>query len=121
MLTIALPATPAQAETFTGRETLITDGDTFRMNELRVRVGGIDAPESGEPGADAATRALAALMAGQDVTSRIHDWDRYGRAVGQCWAGGGDVAAVLSGRASQPSGVAIREATMAPVDPRSWA
>lgn len=90
-----LLASPASAETFSGLVTSVTDGDTFRIGSVRVRIWGIDAPERNEAGAGAATRALTALAAGREVTCRLRDIDRYGRAVGQCFVSGRDVAAEL--------------------------
>jgi endonuclease YncB( thermonuclease family) len=95
ILALALLVTPASAATFAGRVTSVTDGDTFRMRDLRVGIWGIDAPERGERGAESATRALRALVAEQQVTCHLRDWGRFGGAVAQCFAGGSDIGAVL--------------------------
>ena len=86
------------------------DGDTLRCKNMteangRVRLARIDTPERGEPGYDEATRALAQLIEGQEVTCELVDADprrsgfqardRYGRPVARCNAGGRDLGATL--------------------------
>lgn len=79
----------------------VTDGDTFRCGNTRVRMYGIDAPEreghcrpgrvcvEGDPIASA--RNLEGLMIGQHVACKSVDIDRYGRTVGRCFAGDVDL------------------------------
>ena len=62
----------------------ITDGDTIRSGDLRVRIWGIDAPEPGKPGGQASTEALTMLTSGQKLTCEEMDVDRYGRTVARC-------------------------------------
>ena len=64
----------------------VSDGDTIVVRtadfeDIRVRLYGIDAPESKQPGGAEATKALRVLQ-GQRVTTREMDTDRYGRMVG---------------------------------------
>ena len=64
----------------------VSDGDTIVVRtadfeDIRVRLYGIDAPESKQPGGVEATKALRVLQ-GQRVTTREMDTDRYGRMVG---------------------------------------
>jgi endonuclease YncB( thermonuclease family) len=78
--------------------THVVDGDTFRLHSVdeRIRVWGLDAAERDEPGGARATAALTALIAGQTLTCRQRDTDRYGRIVGQCFLPDGrDIAAVM--------------------------
>lgn len=82
----------------TGQVTRVVDGDTFRLDttDERIRVWGLDADERDEPGGAQATAALTALIAGQTLTCRQRDVDRYGRIVGQCFLPDGrDIAAVM--------------------------
>jgi micrococcal nuclease len=86
------------ADAFSGRVTRIVDGDTFRIGSAteRIRVWGLDAPETDQPGGSEATAALAAVISGQQLTCRQRDIDRYGRIVGQCFlADGRDITAVM--------------------------
>lgn len=94
-LTIALSVDPLDArspnravgERFAGQVTRVVDGDTFWMRgaNVRIRVWGLDAPELGDPGGEAATRALAGLIRDQTIECLVRDIDRFDRIVGQCW------------------------------------
>jgi endonuclease YncB( thermonuclease family) len=76
----------------------VIDGDTLDVNGQRIRLHGIDAPESRQACQDAkgwdyrcgqqATRALIGKIGGQAVSCDRWDTDRYGRTVAVCWAGG---------------------------------
>lgn len=92
------------AVTLAGRVTVI-DGDTLEMRGERIRLFGIDAPESGQTcqtrggrawrcGTEAA-RELDLLTHGQTVTCEARDTDRYGRTVAVCIAGGVDLGSAL--------------------------
>lgn len=76
-----------------------TDGDSLRMGDKRIRLFGIDAPESaqsckieGEPWAcgRASRKALERLTRGQVLTCLVRDMDRE-RLVSVCQANGVDV------------------------------
>ena len=78
----------------------VTDGDTLKVGAERIRLHGIDAPESaqrcragGETWAcgEAATRALRERIAGRQVACAEHDRDRYGRIVAVCRVDGAEV------------------------------
>lgn len=71
----------------------VVDGDTIDLaNGERVRLVGIDTPEQGECGSDAATAHLAGLVLGERVRLRISDEDRdgYGRLLRYVDVGGVD-------------------------------
>lgn len=103
----AAPAsTPASAPIaeLTGHARVI-DGDTFDLAGERIRLWGVDAPErdqvcegaAGDPymcGQDA-TRALAERTAGAPVACAPQDFDRYGRTIARCQAGGEDLGASM--------------------------
>lgn len=98
----ALIATTSVAQTphFSAQVHRITDGDTFRVYDLgpAIRIWGLNAPETDEPGGTAATQALTRLIAGQTLTCQIRDVDRYSRIVGQCFLPNGrDIAAEMIG------------------------
>jgi endonuclease YncB( thermonuclease family) len=71
-----------------GRVVTITDGDTVRVldaaqTEHRVRLSGIDAPESGQAFGSRSRQNLASLVGGQTLTVVWQKRDRYGRIVGK--------------------------------------
>ena len=64
----------------------VVDGDTIHVMDAdkgtsRVRLHGIDTPERRQPYYRKATDALAAMVAGRQVTLVYQDTDRYGRIV----------------------------------------
>lgn len=63
---------------------IVTDGDTMRAGDLRIRIFGIDAPERSDPGGPAATEALRGLIEGRTLDCEEMDLDRYGRTVARC-------------------------------------
>jgi endonuclease YncB( thermonuclease family) len=89
-----LTPTVAMAE-IAGQATVI-DGDTLDIRGTRIRLHGIDAPESGQScqrdgisyrcGKQAA-KALDTLVSWRPVRCQKRDTDRYGRAVAECFVG----------------------------------
>ncbi len=75
----------------------VIDGDTIEIHGQRIRLHGIDAPERDQTCEDkrgtvyrcgaVATIALRELIAGQAVTCKERDQDRYGRIVAVCYVG----------------------------------
>lgn len=85
---------PASAETVAGRATVI-DGDTIEIRGARIRLHGLDAPETGQQCRDASgapwpcgRRAAFALddflAAARPTTCTRTDTDRWGRMVATC-------------------------------------
>lgn len=79
-------ATRSGAETLRGKVVGVTDGDTVRLlvdgrDLYKVRLGEIDAPESGQPFGRTSKKMLSELVFGQMVSARVTDVDRYGRSV----------------------------------------
>ena len=82
----------------------VIDGDTIEIHGQRIRLYGIDAPESGQSceregkqyrcGQQAAT-VLAGLIGRASVRCEQRDIDRYGRIVAVCWLGGIDLNAMM--------------------------
>ena len=70
------------------------DGDSLRKGDSEYRLHAIDAPElqqncvsasgAGYPCGRDAQKALRALISGHDLSCRILETDRYGRAVATC-------------------------------------
>ena len=95
VLALFLPALSSASDVgrvFQG-QVYVIDGDTFSLGERRVRLHGINAPESAQTcGVEqeewgcgsAATQALRSLTQGQRVTCLSRDTDRYGRTVASC-------------------------------------
>jgi endonuclease YncB( thermonuclease family) len=86
--------------------THISDGDSLRSGNLRIRLFGIDAPEKKQKCADvdgrqwdcgvAAKKALKQLVESvPQISCDLMDVDRYSRLVMRCYAGEKDVAATL--------------------------
>ena len=91
---------PALADDLIGQASVI-DGDTLEIHGTRIRLWGIDAPEStqlcrGEDslqyrcGAQAANH-LDAFIAGRPVSCTPMKLDQYGRTVATCSVGGADL------------------------------
>lgn len=92
-----------QVEVLSGRARTV-DGDTLEVNGARVRLHGIDAPESAQTCiADGgrwrcgqrAALALAERISGRSVSCKERARDGYGRIVAVCRAGGKDLNAWL--------------------------
>ena len=92
--------TSAAAATLSGRVVGVTDGDTIKLlvngrDQYKIRLGEIDAPESGQPFGQASKRMLSDLVFGKNVNIRVTDIDRYGRSVGVITAGKSNVNAEM--------------------------
>ena len=106
LLLAALPwgVSAADPGEITGVASVI-DGDTIDIHGTRIRLHGIDAPESKQLCLDGvgkewrcgqkAALALADRIGRSPVSCEKQDMDRYGRVVGQCSVGGTDVNAWL--------------------------
>ena len=82
----------------------VIDGDTIEIEGARIRLFGIDAPETrqvcdlyGEPYrcGQEATKALAERVGARPLTCRQRTTDRYGRAVAVCYLDDEDIGAWL--------------------------
>ena len=101
-LTQATPASDFNS-VITGTASVI-DGDTIEIHGQRIRLYGIDAPESGQScvrngeqyccGQQAAT-ALADMIDRASVRCEQRDIDRYQRIVAVCWLGGVDLNSMM--------------------------
>jgi micrococcal nuclease len=82
-LIASVPALAANA--FTGRVIRVADGDTLTIEAanrvVKVRLFGVDAPESGQEDGDAARWFTANAALDRTVTVIERDFDRYGRMV----------------------------------------
>jgi endonuclease YncB( thermonuclease family) len=95
-LLLLITAVPAHAADIAGQASMI-DGDTLEIHGQRIRLHGIDAPESAQlcnrdgkpwPCGRRAAFAFADRIGNLTVTCEAKDRDRYGRIVAICFAGG---------------------------------
>jgi endonuclease YncB( thermonuclease family) len=100
---VQTPRTTVTAPSLTGRASVI-DGDTLEIRGQRIRLWGIDAPESRQhcyinrrPWRCGQQAALALLdwVGQRTVTCRERERDRYRRIVATCSIGGQDMGAWL--------------------------
>lgn len=86
--------------------TKVSDGDSLRSGNLRIRLFGIDAPELKQQCLDqngviwgcgvAAKQQLNALVGmNKHLQCSLRDVDRYGRLVMQCFSGSIDIGAAM--------------------------
>jgi endonuclease YncB( thermonuclease family) len=86
----------AWADVLTGRVVRVVDGDTVHVldnvkNLHKIRLAGIDAPESSQAFGRVSRSHLADLVAGKTVTVEWHKRDRYRRIVGKILLDGKDM------------------------------
>ena len=100
LLTLLSLLSPALASDLIGQASII-DGDTLEIHGTRIRLWGIDAPESTQlcRGDDSlqyrcgakAANDLDAFIARRPVNCMPMNLDQYGRTVATCSAGGADL------------------------------
>ncbi|GHA19585.1 hypothetical protein GCM10007989_13970 [Devosia pacifica] len=74
----------------------VIDGDTIVINDVRIRLAGIDAPELDHPHGKQSKWALVRLCKGRTITAHILPELSYDRVVAQCFLPDGrDIAAEL--------------------------
>jgi endonuclease YncB( thermonuclease family) len=109
-LLICGPVSAALADELTGQASVI-DGDTLEIHGSRIRLWGIDAPESAQlcRGEDSqqyrcgarAANELDGFIASSVVRCLPINLDRYGRTVATCSVGGADLGGRLVPSQSQ--------------------
>lgn len=92
----ALLVSPSFAETLLGEIVGISDGDTITVLDAdrkthKVRLAGIDTPESKQPWGYRAKESLSDLTYRKSAQVEWRKADRYGRIVGKVIVGGKDV------------------------------
>lgn len=96
---VTSPSTPSFARSeLAGRVRHVADGDSLYLASYRpqVRLWGVNAPERGERGAEAARSFLWNLTHGQRLRCEVMHRDKYGRTVARCYLPDGrDVARVM--------------------------
>jgi endonuclease YncB( thermonuclease family) len=86
----------APAFELSGRVSKVADGDTITIvdsqgEKHKVRLFGIDSPESDQPHYHSAKAALRNIVDGKPVGIDVKDTDKYGRVVGTVFLGGRNV------------------------------
>lgn len=99
-LLLVFASVPGVAAELVGRAT-VTDGDTLTVAKQRIRLWGIDAPESAQqcttkdgrawPCGRRSAAALDGYVLDQTVRCLPKDTDRYGRLVAECFVRGKSV------------------------------
>ena len=87
-----------------GRVVRVADGDTITVlapatgttgvpsvAELKIRLNGIDAPESHQAFGQKSRERLAHYVSGKDVAVKWKSEDKYGRILGTVWLGSTDI------------------------------
>jgi endonuclease YncB( thermonuclease family) len=83
-----LIAVPTRGDLLEGWVVRVSDGDTIvvldtNKEQHKIRLAGIDAPESKQPFGEASREHLARLVAGKTVAVNWAKRDKYGRIVGK--------------------------------------
>ena len=86
----------ACAEELHGRVVRVADGDTVTIlsggsAQHKIRLYGIDAPESHQAFGQKSRERLAHYVSGKDVTVKWKSKDKYGRILGTVWLGSTDI------------------------------
>lgn len=115
-LLILLLLLAARAADYPARVVGISDGDTITVltaekKQVKVRLWGIDAPETGQDFGTQAKKAASEMAFGKDVTIREHDKDHYGRTVAEV---------ILPDGRNLSRETVIRGATLTPTWAESW-
>jgi endonuclease YncB( thermonuclease family) len=84
----------ALAETIAGTVAAIADGDTMTVlsgrRQVKVRLAGIDAPESQQPFGARSRQHLFGLCFHRDAKIEERGRDRYGHVIARVWCAGKD-------------------------------
>lgn len=77
-------------ETYTAKVIKVADGDTLTVQDKdgrkhKIRMHGIDAPETKQAHGVASADWMSARVLGTDVTIEVNDTDRYQREVAKVW------------------------------------
>jgi endonuclease YncB( thermonuclease family) len=93
---VVTPDTAKSKNVLMGKVVGVSDGDTITVldagkKQHKIRLQGIDSPESSQPFGTKAKQNLSALIFGKTVRVVVHKRDRYNREVGTVYLGDTDV------------------------------
>ena len=71
------------------------DGDTIIINNYRIRLNGVSAPELSEEGGNEAKQAMQKILQNKTIKCSLSGRKSYERYIGVCWIGAVDVGALL--------------------------
>jgi endonuclease YncB( thermonuclease family) len=96
LTTLLYLSATAQTQTITGKVVGVSDGDTItvlddQQRQHKIRLDGIDAPESNQDFGSRSKQSLSDLVFGKTVTVTSRKKDRYGRALGNVTLDGKDI------------------------------
>lgn len=96
LLAVALSLDCSAQTTYEGKVIRIADGDTFTVltegnTQVKVRISGIDAPESGQHFGTKSRQWLADRIFGKKVTLEESSKDQYGRSIAKVFCEGRDI------------------------------
>ena len=97
----ALPGAVHASEAWTGWVSWVMDGDTVLLlreghhEPVKLRIEGIDAPETCQPGGAEARDAMIGLALRKQVQVMDHGQDTYGRQIGRLSVDGVDLGAEM--------------------------
>lgn len=86
----------ASTSTFTGKVINVADGDTITIltqsdEKIKIRLAGIDCPESFQVHGEKAKQYLSSLVDGKRVRIEPETVDQYGRTVGMVFVNGANI------------------------------
>jgi endonuclease YncB( thermonuclease family) len=88
LLGLCSAASDAGQSTITGSSRVI-DGDTVSVNNIHVRLKGVDAAERGTPLGDDATQVMRGIVNGSELTCTLTGEHTWHREVGYCFTAAG--------------------------------
>ena len=71
------------------------DGDTIIINNYKIRLNGVSAPELNEEGGNEAKQAMQKILENKTIKCSLSGRKSYERYIGVCWIGAVDVGALL--------------------------
>jgi len=87
ILVVAVGDARSIADDYSGKVVGVSDGDTITVlrgrTPVKIRLSGIDCPETGQDFGSRAKSVTSELAFGKVVRVRPHDTDRYGRSVAE--------------------------------------
>lgn len=89
------PDRPQKPRVLEGWQIRSIDGDTFAVGTERIRIRGINAPETNEPGGFSASQRLDLLLHGGPVLVIPYGQDTYGRTLAEVYVNNRNVADVM--------------------------